>query len=157
MNILAVILFILVIWRAYRGFKKGLAHEITGLVSTFMALLIVSFTFLLIASIVEKNTKTIIISIVLLLIASIFYRLTGTIIKSIKTLAELPVICIFNRLLGLAAGVLEVIILFWIMYVIIANFSTGTFGRQILEWTHQNTILVNIYNKNYIAHWIAGL
>lgn len=157
MNLLAILFVILVIWRACRGLKRGLAREITGLLSVFMALIILSFSFLLIAGIVEKNTKTVIVAAILLIVASGLYRLAGTLIKSIQTIAELPVISLFNRLLGLAAGALEVVAAFWIMYVIIANFPTGNFGERILEWTHQSTILINIYNKNYIAHWITGL
>lgn len=157
MNLLVIILVLLVIWRAYRGLKKGIAREITGLVSVFMALIILSISFLLIASIVEKNTKTIIVSVILLIVASFLCRLAGVVIKAVQTIAELPVINLFNSLLGLAAGILEVLAALWIMYVIIANFPTGRFGEQILTWTHQNTILVNIYNKNYIANWISGL
>lgn len=157
MNVLVIILAVLVIWRAYKGFRKGFAYEVNYLVSVFMALVVLSIMLLLIASIIEKNTKTIIISAVLLVAVSLLYRLAGVLMKSIETIAKLPVINLVNMLLGMAAGALEVLAVFWIMYVVIYNFPTGAFGEYIMEWTKESTILINIYNKNYIAHWIAGL
>lgn len=157
MNLLVIFLALLVIWRAYKGLKKGFAHEVNYLVSVIMALVVLSITLLLISSIIEKNSKTIIISVVLLIAVSVLYRMAGVLMKSIETIAKLPVINLVNMLLGMAAGVLEVLAVFWIMYVIIHSFPTGAFGEQIMEWTNESAILINIYNKNYIAYWIASL
>lgn len=157
MNLLVIILAVLVIWRAYGGFKRGFAYEVNHLVSVLMALVVLSIMLLLIASIIEKNTKTIIVSAVLLIVATMLFRLAGVLMKSIETIARLPVINLVNMLLGMAAGALEVIAVFWIMYVIIGSFPTGDFGKYIMEWTNESSILISIYNKNYIAHWVAGL
>lgn len=157
MNLLVIIFGVIVLWRALKGFKNGFAREVNSLVSVFMALVVLSVTLLLFASLMEKNTKTTIISIVLLVVVSMLYRLVGVLMKSFETIAKLPLISIINKLLGMAAGVLEVLVLFWIMYVIIGSFPTGQFGEKIMEWTTQSTILVNIYNKNHIANWIAAL
>lgn len=157
MNILVIIFVLIVIWRIYRGFKNGLAKEINGLVSLLLALIVLSVALLLIASILEKNTKTIIISAVLLVAVSFVYRLVNMLMKSLETIAKLPVIHLVNMLLGAAAGGLEALVIFWIMYVIVANVPTGQFGEQIMAWTGQSTILINVFHKNYIANWIAGL
>ncbi len=157
MNLLVIILAIIVVWRICRGFKNGFAKELNHLVSVFMALIVLSLTILLIASIMGKNTKTIIISAVLLIAVSFLYRLVSVLMKSIETIANLPIINIANKLLGMFAGALEVLVVIWIMYVIIEAFPTGQFGYRVMEWTNQSTILINIYNKNFIAHWIAGL
>lgn len=157
MNLLIVILVILLLWRAVKGFKNGFAHEINTLVSTFMALTVLSLVLLLVASIVEKNTRTIIISAVILILAGLLYRLVGVVMKSLETIAKLPIINLINKLFGMGAGVLEVLVIFWIVYVIIESFPTGAFGEQIMSWTAQSEILTNIYQKNYIAKWITGL
>ena len=77
--------------------------------------------------------------------------------KSITTLARLPLISAADRLLGAAAGVLELMIVFWMMYIIVEGFPTGRFGEQIMAWTKESTLLMNIYSKNYIANWIVSL
>ncbi len=157
MNLLVIIFIAFALWRALRGFKNGFAKEVNSLVSLFMALVVLSMALLLFASVMEKNTKTIIISVVLLVAVSMVYRLIGVLMKSLETIAKLPVINFINKLLGIGAGALEVLAVFWIIYVIIGSFPTGQFGEKVMEWTHQSTILINIYNKNYIANWIAML
>lgn len=157
MNLLVIIFVALALWRACKGFKNGFAREVNNLISIFMALIVLSMVLLLFASIMEKNTKTTIISIVLLVVVSMVYRLVGMLMKSLETIAKLPIINLINKLFGLAAGALEVLAVFWIIFVIIGSFPTGQFGEKIMEWTTQSTILINIYNKNYIANWIAGL
>ena len=157
MNLLVIIFIVLMIWGIWKGFKSGFAKEINGVVSLFMALIVLSVVFLLLASIWEKNTRTSVVSVVLLVVAGIFYRLVSLVMKSMETLARLPLIRLVNRLLGAAAGALEVMIVFWIMYMIVEGLPTGRFGEQIMAWTKESALLVNIYHKNYIAHWIAGL
>lgn len=157
MNVLVIIFIILLICRLYRGYKNGFAKEIHGVVSLFMTLIVLSVVFLLVASIMQKNTKTTVIAVVLLLAVSLLYRLLNMVMKSIETLAKLPIIGLVNKLLGAAAGALEILIVFWIMYVIVEGFPTGQFGEQIMTWTKQSTLLINIYNKNYIANWIRTI
>ncbi len=157
MNLLVIIFIAFALWRALKGFKNGFAKEVNSLVSLFMALVVLSIALLLFASVMQKNTKTTIISVVLLVVVSMLYRLIGVLMKSLETIAKLPVINLINKLLGMVAGALEVLAVFWILYVIIGSFPTGQFGEKVMEWTHQSTILINVYNKNYIANWIATL
>ena len=145
------------IWGIWRGFKNGFTKEISGVVSVFMALVVLAIVFLLLASIWEKNTKTLAVSVVLLVIAGVFYRLAGIVMKSAETLAKLPLIRLADRLMGAAAGALEIMIIFWIMYMLVEGLPTGSFGEQIMAWTKESTLLINIYQKNYIANWIVGL
>lgn len=157
MNLLVVIFIIFVVWGIWKGFKNGFAKEVNGVVSLFMALIVLSIVFVLIAGIWGKNTETIVVSIVLLVGCGILYRILNMVMKSITTLARLPLINAADRLLGAAAGVLEFMIVFWMMYIIIEGFPTGRFGEQIMAWTKESTLLMNIYNKNYIANWIISL
>lgn len=156
-NLLTIVFCVLIIWRAYKGLRNGFAKEVTRLLSVFIALVILAVTVLLIAGIAEKNSKTIIFSVILLVVIGLVYRLAFIIMKSFETIAELPIISIFNKILGMAAGAVEVLVMFWILYLIIGTFSTGEFGKQIMEWTQQSTILINIYRKNYISNWILGM
>ena len=145
------------IWHIYKGYKSGLAKEINGVVSLLMTLIVLSVVFLLVASIFEENVKTAVIAVVLLVIVSFVYRLVHMLVKSVETLAKLPVIGLANRLLGAGAGAVKLLIVFWIMYVIVDCFPTGEFGELILTWTKQSTLLINVYNKNFIAHWIMSI
>lgn len=157
MNLLVVIFIILMIFKIYRGFKNGFAKEVNGLVSLFMALIVLSIALLLLAGIIEKNAKIIVVSTVMLIVVSFIHRLVNMLMKSIETISKLPLINLVNMLLGAAAGALKILVVFWIIYVIIGNFPTGKLGEQMMTWTEQSAIMINVYNKNYIAHWIMGL
>lgn len=115
MNLLVIIFIIMIIWRICRGYKRGLAKEIHGVLSLFMTLLVLCILFLLLASIYEKNTKTTVIAAVLLVAVSLLCRLTGFIMKSVEALAKLPLIGLVNKVLGAAAGGIELLIMFWIV------------------------------------------
>lgn len=156
-NLLTIVFVILVIWCMYRGLKSGFAKEVNGLVSLFMALVVLSVTLLLIGSILQKNTKLALISVIMLTIVSFLYRLLKTVMQSIETVAELPVISLLNALAGALAGGLKILVVFWIIYIVVNNFPTGAFGEWIMDRTEQSTILINVYHKNYIADWIMGL
>lgn len=156
-NVLVGIFVILMIWRIWKGFRSGFAKEAGKVVALVTALIVLSVLFLLIASIVERNVKMIIVSAILLFIVSILCRLINMIMKSVETLARLPLIRTVNSLLGAGAGVLELVVAFWIMYAIISGFSTGKFGEQIMEWTHESALLLYIYHKNDIVNWILNL
>ena len=157
MNLLVIIFIIFMVWRTWKGFRHGFAKEMNRVVSLFMSLIVLAAVFLLIASVLEKNIKTTVVSVLLLLVISLAYKLLNMIMKSIETLAGLPLIRIADRLLGAAAGALELIIMFWILYIIVDSFPMGNFGSQIMAWTKESTLLVNIYNKNFIANWIVDL
>ena len=156
MNLLVILFVLLVIWGGYKGLKSGLAKAVSGLAALLMALIVLCAVFLLIAGIVEKNTNTIIVAVVLLIILSIASRLVNLMTKSLETIAELPIISILNKIGGAAIGAAKILVLFWILYAVVDNFPTGQFGEQIMAWTEQSTLLFNVYNKNFIAHWIVS-
>lgn len=156
MNILIVILAALVIWRGWRGMKTGLVDELMKLLSLVISLFILSLGILLYTSVKESDTKNIVLSVIMIVLTGIAARLVNLVMKSLSTIAHLPIINILNSLLGIAIGVAEVVVVLWIVYVVIANFDTGEFGRLMMEWTLQSEVLYKIYEMNQIANWMAA-
>lgn len=156
-NVLVIIFVILMIWRMCKGFKNGLAKEINGLVSLFIALVVLSAVLLLIGGIMENDMRTIIICVVFLIIISLVHRVAELLMKSLETIAKMPVINLINILLGAAAGLLEAVTVFWIMYTLIDVLPLGELSERVMQWTNESTILVNIFRKNYIAQWMSGI
>ena len=77
--------------------------------------------------------------------------------KSLKAIAKLPIISFLNSLLGLAAGIAEVIVGAWIMYCVIHAFPTGEFGTQIMIWTQESEWLMKLYEANRITEWLQSV
>ena len=154
-NILLIIALALCLWRASRGFRVGMAEEIYRLISLVVALFVLALSIMAISSFMDHNTKNGIVAVILIIITGIVFHLLSIVLNSLKTVAKLPIISFFNSILGIAAGVLEVAVAFWILYIIIQNFPTGSFGEQIMKWTNENEWLLRLYNSNYISGWIS--
>lgn len=156
-NILLIIALALCLWRACRGFRVGMAEEVYRLISLVVALFVLALSIMAISSFMDHNNKNGIVAVILIIITGIVFHLLSIVLNSLKTVAKLPIISFFNSILGIAAGVLEVVVALWILYIIIQNFPTGSFGEQIMKWTNENELLLRLYNSNYISGWISSL
>ena len=157
MNFLLIILILVAAWRGWRGAKRGFVDEAGRLISLLISLFVLSLAILLYTSIREKDTKNIILSAVMLLLTGFAAKLIHLLTKSLSALARLPLIALINRILGLAIGILEVVVALWIIYVIVAAFDTGAFGQTVMRWTEDSEILQKLFRMNRIAYWMAGL
>ena len=156
-NLLLPALLLLAVWRAWRGYKNGFAEEIYRLISLVAALFVLALLLMAVSSFRADDMKNGIISVILLIITGIVLHLFGIIMKSLKAIAKLPIISFLNSLLGLAAGIAEVIVWAWIMYCVIHAFPTGEFGTQIMIWTQESEWLMKLYEANRITEWLQSV
>ena len=156
-NLLLPALLLLAVWRAWRGYKNGFAEEIYRLISLVAALFVLALLLMAVSSFRADDMKNGIISVILLIITGIVLHLFGIIMKSLKAIAKLPIISFLNRLLGMAAGIAEVIVGAWIMYCVIHAFPTGEFGTQIMIWTQESEWLMKLYEANRITEWLQSV
>lgn len=156
MNILLIVLVILAVWRGIRGLKIGLIDELGRLLTLVISLFIISLGILLYTSVKGNDTKNIVLSVIMIILTGLVARLVNLVIKSLSAIAHLPILSVVNSLFGIAIGIAEVIVVLWIVYVVIANFDTGIFGQQIMEWTTQSEILRKLYDMNQFAYWMAA-
>ena len=156
-NLLLPALLLLAVWRAWRGYKNGFAEEIYRLISLVAALFVLALLLMAVSSFRADDMKNGIISVILLIITGIVLHLFVIIMKSLKAIAKLPIISFLNRLLGLAAGIAEVIVGAWIMYCVIHAFPTGEFGTQIMIWTQESEWLMKLYEANRITEWLQSV
>ena len=156
-NILAVVLVILAVWRGCRGGKRGITGEIYHLMTLVISLFVISVAILLYTSIKEKNTLNIVLSVAVLLITGVVSKLVDLVMKSLKAIAHLPGLSFVDKMLGIVVGAAEAVVVLWIVYVLIGKFDTGAVGSWILEQTRQNVILQKINDLNQVAYWLAGV
>ena len=155
-NLLLPVLLLLAVWRAWRGFKNGLADEVYRLISLLAALFVLALVLMAVTSFQEDEVKNGVIAVMLLIVTGISLHLFGTIKKALQAIAGLPIISFLNSLFGLAAGIAEVVVAAWLMYYIIAVFPTGAFGVQIMEWTRGSEWLTRLYEANQITEWLQA-
>ncbi len=156
LNPLLLILLLFGIWRAWRGAKNGFAEEISRLVGLIAALFVLALILMIVTSFRKDDIQNGVIAVIFLLITGILLHLFSFIMKALKSIASLPLINLLNGLLGVAAGVAEVIVAAWLMYYLIELLPQSALGDQILRWTEENEWLTCLYEANYITQWLSG-
>lgn len=156
LNPLLLILILFGIWRAWRGAKNGFAEEISRLVGLIAALFVLALILMIVTSFRKDDIQNGVIAVIFLLITGILLHLFSFIMKALKSIASLPLINLLNGLLGVAAGVAEVIVAAWLMYYLIELLPQSALGDQILRWTEENEWLTCLYEANYITQWLSG-
>lgn len=90
-------------------------------------------------------------------LCSIVLRL---IVGLLDVVTRLPVIKGVNRALGAAAGLLQGLLLIWLLLFLVAIVSTSHLGRTLLAYIQDSSVLSWLYQHNvilYFFHYMFGL
>lgn len=157
MNLLLIIMGVVLIWRIVEGFRNGMVKEIIS----FVSLIIMSVSIILIAvalgSYMDKDIISMVVAIILFLILCILHRIISIVFFSAKVISRLPVVHGVNRLLGGIVGVCETIIITWVIFSLVMVFGLGVPGEQIMLYIKESTILKFLYEHNYLAYGVSLL
>lgn len=157
MNVMLIIVAICAVFKIADGYKKGMVKEIISLVTLIVMGIMVVLISNGLHSYMEKEIAGVIIAVILMALLGIVHHLLGVVLFSAKMISKLPVIHWVNKLLGAIFGVLEVVFILQIIYVFIMYFGLGMIGQQILEYTRESVILVNVYQYNVVAKLVEDL
>ena len=156
-NIMLIVLALAVIFKIVDGFKKGMVKEIISLISMVVLCLVVALLANGVSSYLSGKVLTVIVVVLLLGLLGIVHHLLGVVFFSAKMLTKLPVIHSADKLLGIVFGVVEVILVLWTVYTFIMMMDLGMIGQVILSYTEDSSILLWLYQHNYLAYWVEHL
>lgn len=74
---------------------------------------------------------------------------------ALNLLAKLPLLKQVNATAGLAAGVLEGLLIVWILFVILTMFAGSEFGSKALAMISENPLLDFLYKNNVVSKFIS--
>lgn len=150
-NILLIAAAVLLVLKMVSGYKKGMVKEIIMLVT----LILTCITIALIANGLKNYTSghvvNVIIVIVLLSILGVVHLLLKPLFLSAKLISKLPVVNWLNKLMGIAAGAAETILMLWTLYFFVSIMDLGSIGSRILQDTKNNGILLWFFQHNYLT------
>lgn len=150
MNYLLIIILLVLIWRMAAGYKIGMVKELQA----FVTLLVTSASVVLICKIITAYTDgeriIMAINILLLVILGVCFSILKLVFFSAKAIANLPVIHLADKILGIAIGAAEVLLMIWAFCLFIDTFSTGTFAKLALSYIEENKLLSYIYSNNLL-------
>jgi len=84
---------------------------------------------------------------VTLLVSWIIIRL---IFGALSVFTSLPIIGGVNRLLGLAAGFVQGVLIVWVLFLIISLFASTPAGKTLMDEINRTPVLEMLYNTNFL-------
>ncbi len=151
LNLLLIIVAAVLIFCVVGGYNKGAVKEIISMVS----LLITSVVVILIAngvtSYVDGKIFNVILVVLLLAVIGIVRHLLGVVFFSAKLLSKLPIVSWLDKVLGVAVGAVETVLLLWTLYTFVMLMDLGAIGQMLLEYTQDSRILTWFFEHNYLA------
>lgn len=103
----------------------------------------------------EYITKIIIDTISFIITFLIVFILVWALSKGLNIVSKLPVINTLNKAGGMIIGLIQGIIIIYLLFVIITVFNTTETGETILKLIDESVFLSFIYNKNYLLELIV--
>ncbi len=157
MNLLLIVLAILLLCNIVDGYKKGMVKAIISFVSLIVLCVVVALIANGLRSYMDGEILNVIIMVILLAVLGIAHHLLGVVFFSAKLVSKLPIVHSLNKLLGIVFGVLQTVLIVWIIYTFVMMMDMGIIGEQIMESTRNSEILTWFYEHNYLAHWLQQL
>jgi len=149
LNVTLLAVIVLVVWMMVRGFKKGMAKELSGLVALFAAFVVLALAIMLVSSFTEGEMTNTLYSVILLVLFGIAYGIVKFILRSAKVVSKLPIINFFDSVLGIGVGLCKAVLVIWIFFMLCTNNYLGTISEYVQQDIAGNTFLKLLYEFNF--------
>ena len=149
LNVTLLAVVILMVWMMIRGFKKGMAKELSGLVALFAAFVVLALGIMLVASFSEGEMTNTLYSVILLVVFGLSYGIVKFILRSAKAVSSLPIIHFVDSVLGIGVGFCKAVLFIWIFFMLCAGNYLGTISSRVQQDIAENTFLKLLYEFNF--------
>ncbi len=149
LNVTLVAVIFLIVWLMIRGFKKGMAKELSGLAALFAAFVVLALTIMLVSSFKQGEMTNTLYSVILLVVFGLAYGIVKFILRSAKVVSSLPIINFFDSVLGIGVGFCKAILIIWIIFLLCANNYLGPVTDYMRQDIAGNTFLKLLYEFNF--------
>ncbi len=150
-NIIIVIVLLLVVGGAVKGWKHGMVRELSALIGLIGALTAIVLFLLALQNYWKKDHKEMLITVLGFIIVVLAYKVIDFVLASLKLISNLPVVSGLDKLLGIAVGAGEGILLIWILFLLITAFDIAGLRGPLLVGIQGNEWLQYLFNHNYLA------
>lgn len=151
LNVTLLAVVILMVWMMIRGYKKGMAKELSGLVALFAAFVVLALGIMLVASFSEGEMTNTLYSVILLVVFGLAYGIVKFILRSAKAVSSLPIIHFVDSVLGIGVGFCKAVLFIWIFFMLCAGNYLGTISSYVQQDIAENTFLKLLYEFNFFV------
>lgn len=149
LNVTLLAVIFLMVWLMIRGFKKGMAKELSGLAALFAAFVVLALAIMLVSSFKQGEMTNTFYSVILLVVFGLAYGIVKFILRSAKAVSSLPIINFFDSVLGVGVGFCKAILIIWIVFLLCANNYLGPVTDYMRQDIAGNTFLKLLYEFNF--------
>jgi len=157
MNIVFFVVLLLLLGGGVKGYKRGMVEELNKAVALILSLAAIAMFIFTVKGYLDHETVRTVLGIVCLTIAVLVYRITDFVLSSLRMISSAPVIRGVNKLLGLALGAAEGVVLVWAVFIVIVAFEFGGVSSFILDRVRENPFLVFLFRNNYLARLMSSV
>lgn len=79
------------------------------------------------------------------------------VVLALDIVTMLPILHGVNKLAGGVLGLVQGVVLVWVLFLLGAILCNGEMGQQLMKLIHENQFLAFLYNYNLVMHIIFGL
>lgn len=150
MNIVFIVAVIVIIYTAVNGLKKGMVEEIISLVTLIAGLALLATIISVVMNYIKKDISNVVIGVILFIVIVLLVQVAQVISKGLRIIFTLPIISGVNKIAGFALGIVEGVVLIWILFLLIQYFQLGAIETKVLQDVEQSQILSFLYQNNYL-------
>lgn len=155
MNWLLIIIVVLLIWRVAEGIHRGMIKELISFISLAFLCVVAILVWNILTNYMQKDIFKIIVAVLLLLLLLIAHKILGIVFFSAKLVSHLPVIHSADKLLGALIGVLETVLIVWILFTF--SDRMGTLGDIIIESAGQYKFTRVLYDRDLLQTLLGNV
>lgn len=156
-NILVIIVLAFTVFKIWDGYNKGMVKEIISFVSLIFLCLFAVLAGNGLSSYNAGKFLNVVVTVILLAVLGILHHIINVVVIPAKLIAKLPVVKSLDKVLGVAVGFLEAVIILWTVYLFTMIMDLGVIGDYLLQCTAGNNVLTWLYEHNYLAYGIKLL
>ncbi|MBQ7926554.1 MAG: CvpA family protein [Lachnospiraceae bacterium] len=150
MNILLIIVLALLVFNVVTGYKKGFVKALVSFISLIVLGIVAVLVINGIHGYVEGDFLTVLIMVALLVVISVVHHVINFVLLPAKLLSKLPIVSWLNQLLGIVFGILQTLLMVWIVYAGVLLLDLGMVEQLIVTATQENEFLSWLYKNNYL-------
>ena len=157
MNLLLIIFLAFAAYCICTGSKRGMVKSLVSFIGMIVLGIVVVLGINLFNSYVTHDFFRIILLLIVLIIIVLAHIFIKMVLFPAKLLTHLPVAHGLNKVLGVVFGILEALVVLWMLYAVIVLLGIDAmWGQWIITSTKESPVLNWLYERNYLIEWFVN-
>jgi uncharacterized membrane protein required for colicin V production len=77
--------------------------------------------------------------------------------RLLDIISKLPILNGLNKTAGLIVGLLQGLVVIWVLCIVLTVFGTSKIGQELFQLVNESAVLSSIYNNNLLLHVITNI